>query len=291
MPDADGLVKEKVLSAIACIVQATNEDSAKVQPMIKLLGFIDIDVHLCIQLVGISHEDAEQIGLTSLRCLTSIAKGLQAPPDVPLDLEQETSKSQFWAIGPGSAIQTHILDMIHKTMQALNRNGEIVEAACAIFRAGFTENESNPFVFSTRVVVNFILQADFNTPRLGSVIGTACSLISSSAMDLKNNVDDLLQSLLTWISGLLQNLSGMLLSFQHSNSQVTDYSHLDPTNDPEIAQNCIDGICRLMNRHIRLFMESQPFSLIEHNFMFTLKALTGRDPLPKASAAEFWVRF
>lgn len=208
IPGADGLVKEKVLGGIACIVQAINGNEAKIPPMVKLLGCIDIDVSLCIQLASVGHENAEQAGLTSLRCLTSVAKGLQVSPNVPLDLDQETSRSTFWTTGAGSAVQLHVLDVIYKIMKALTHSGEIVEAVCAVFRAGFAEKEANPFVFSTPVVVNFIVHADFNTPRLGSVISTACSLISSRAMDPHNSDGNLLQSQLAWISGLLQTLSG-----------------------------------------------------------------------------------
>jgi hypothetical protein len=34
----------------------------------------------------------------------------------------------------------------------------------------------------------------------------------------------------------------------------------------------------------------QPPALLENLFMFSLKAMTGRDPLPKSASADFWVR-
>lgn len=64
----------------------------------------------------------------------------------------------------------------------------------------------------------------------------------------------------------------------------------EPANDPEIAQTGIDFVYRLLPHNINFFME-QSSALLENFFMFTLRALTGRDPLPKYAAADFWVSF
>jgi hypothetical protein len=63
---------------------------------------------------------------------------------------------------------------------------------------------------------------------------------------------------------------------------------LEPSNDPEIAQNGIDLLYRLIPTYVNNLLSHQPSSL-EFLFVFTLKALTGSDPLPKISAADFWV--
>ena len=47
---------------------------------------------------------------------------------------------------------------------------------------------------------------------------------------------------------------------------------------------------RLLPKHPEMFMSHQPPSSLEYLFMFALEALKGNDPLPKATAAEFWVR-
>jgi hypothetical protein len=64
----------------------------------------------------------------------------------------------------------------------------------------------------------------------------------------------------------------------------------EPANDPEIAQTGIDFVYRLLPHYINIFME-QSSALLENFFMFTLRALTGQDPLPKYAAADFWVSF
>jgi hypothetical protein len=60
-------------------------------------------------------------------------------------------------------------------------------------------------------------------------------------------------------------------------------------NDPEIAQVGIDFLYRLLPAHVNIILEQQS-SEAEYAFMFILKALSGRDPLPKFAAADFWVR-
>jgi hypothetical protein len=64
----------------------------------------------------------------------------------------------------------------------------------------------------------------------------------------------------------------------------------EPANDPEIAQTGIDFVYRLLPQYINILMQ-QSSTLLENFFIFTLRALTGRDPLPKYAAADFWVSF
>ena len=64
---------------------------------------------------------------------------------------------------------------------------------------------------------------------------------------------------------------------------------IEPANEPEIAQNGIDFINRLVPTYLNVLLNHQPPSLVEFLFMFAIKALTGRDPLPKFVAADFWV--
>lgn len=47
---------------------------------------------------------------------------------------------------------------------------------------------------------------------------------------------------------------------------------------------------RLLPSHVRILIE-QPPAAQEFLFLFALKALRGRDPLPKFASADFWVRY
>lgn len=54
-------------------------------------------------------------------------------------------------------------------------------------------------------------------------------------------------------------------------------------------QNGIDLVSRLLTRSPATFIGLQPSDAIEFFFLFTLQVLDGKEPLPKAAAAEFWV--
>lgn len=212
----DSLVKERVVGAIAAVVQALPRESEKMSPVTQLVQFIEGDLEKCHTFVLQGNiEGAEAHGLEALRCLASIAKGLQVPSDVPVDLDGATGSgpsNQFWTVEDGAFVQKRIQEIIERVMLLLPQSGDIVEVACSVFRAGFTEKLPGPFVFVPTSVTDFIMKATPLTPRLGAVITTACSLVSSQIIEPSDTTDDLLQKLLTWLVIILQSFGGMFPS-------------------------------------------------------------------------------
>lgn len=208
MNTADGTTKERVIGAIAAIAQALPTDHEKQSVITRLLQFITTDVDMCQQYaVLVRPEEAEQVGLTSIRCLLSVAKGLQALNDVTIDLEADEITSSYWIEGAGRSVQASIINLIERTIQALPLNGEVVDTACTIFRAGFAETNPGPFVFSSVLVTNFLLQASPQTPRTGAILSTACALISSHTSQSTGRIDGQLGALFTWVSGFMDGMS------------------------------------------------------------------------------------
>lgn len=276
----EGSAKEGVMEGIASIIQAIEYQTAQIAPLAQLLSFIDVDVEQCLRLLSLNpvpdsdnsteassnYAAAAEIGLTALRSLESVAKGLRTPADRPVDLERSAEKSPFWINGEGSVIQQRIMSTMDRIFDALRGRGEIVEACCWVFRRGFGEREPGPFVLPAGTVAQFLVQADSQTPRIGLVIGTACSLMSSYKSG--DRIDEPVDLLLKWLIQLLLNLG-------------------EPSNDPEIAQNGIDFLSRLIPVYLGTLL-NQSSSSLEYLFVFTLKALTGNDPLPKIASADFW---
>lgn len=64
---------------------------------------------------------------------------------------------------------------------------------------------------------------------------------------------------------------------------------IEPESDTELAQNGIDFVSRLVARRSSVFLQETASPEAESFFLFALKVLDGREPLPKAAAAEFWV--
>ena len=227
-----GYAKESVLGAIACLVQALPEEEPKVGPLDQLLSFVGVDIEECLQ-KALAPEDVQaeetgvplqnvpspqrpkqaqtplEQGVVSLRCLTAIGRGLQQPHDKPLDLEKEVV-SPFWTEGAGSDIQRRIFSMVSKLWDVFGEKGEIVEAACTVARQGFREFEPGPFVLPPALIAELLLKASPLTPRLGFVIGTASSFVSSYKRGTKGTgIHNVFDTLLTWVSQLLQAHGGM----------------------------------------------------------------------------------
>ncbi|KAH8598068.1 armadillo-type protein [Bisporella sp. PMI_857] len=284
----DSHVKEGIIQGIASIVQAIGTEEGKVAPLEQLLHFIEADVDQCLRLISSylsshpgpnsalpatnspnDYNTACELDVAALRCLAAVADGLQVPTDIPVDLEKKASRSTFWISGGGSIIQQRILSIINKSYDALSNRSDVIEAICRVFRGGFRELDPGPFVFTSATVAQVLLKANLQTPSLGHFISAAGSLISSHMYDEENeNVADVL---LKWNNHLLQSLA-------------------EPSNDPDIAQRGVELLSHFVSTYPGILL-SQDSSILEIVFVFTLKALTGSDPLPKYSSAEFWTTF
>lgn len=263
----DPVVKEKIVGSIAPIIQALPTEEAKIEPVQQLLQFVDQDVNSCIAAANQSDEqEANAAGSSALRCLLSIAKGLQVPADVPVDLEQETPTSSVWIEGAGAPVQNHIMMLIHRVMDALKNSSEIIDIVCHIFRAGFTEREPGPFVFSPALVTQFLLQGNLRMPRPDLFIGTACSFINSFRE--VRRIDKEASALLAWLVGFLQG-----------------------STDVDIATSGIQFLNSLMPAYNNVLLGSLTPQSTEFIFMFTLRALTANDAMPKYAACDFWSVF
>ncbi|KKY36405.1 putative importin 13 [Diaporthe ampelina] len=65
----------------------------------------------------------------------------------------------------------------------------------------------------------------------------------------------------------------------------------EPDNDPDLTQSGIDFLNRIMSRYPEALLQLQPTSDLEFFFMFALRVLDGKEPLPKGSACDFWSAF
>ncbi|KAI9818503.1 MAG: hypothetical protein M1827_000562 [Pycnora praestabilis] len=272
-PTAETFTKERLIGAIAAIVQALPSDEAKVEPLQHLLDFIEQDVGICISCISAGqYEDAQIAGVTALRCLTGMGKALQVPDDVPIEVDADTTKTSLWDNGAGLSVQARIIKNIRRVLEALRHDGEIMEAACLAFRAGFTETLPGPFVFAPQVITDFILGTELDTPRLGVILSTACVLITTHATDSSTRVDYEAHALLRHVLKLIDQLE-------------------DPTKDMEVAQNCIDFVGKLIPRYLNVLLSIEPQHELQSMFLFTIKCLRGNDILPKRAAASFWSLF
>ncbi|KAI1129600.1 armadillo-type protein [Nemania abortiva] len=292
--ELDSLAEERVVGGIAAILQSLPSEEHKLNAVKRLLAMVGIDVAACLQFKStqinalvdqndpmvlrafdiserpaspvLAHEVALQLAIRSLRCLCSIAKGLQAPVDLETDDEAvQTNTSQDL-----ERIHLDIIEILVQLKDLFSNNAEVVDVICAILRAGFSENDPGPFVFPPQAVTELIVSNWQN--RIPAVVNTASAFASSlNAGRFKQHVIPTLGTLLPWAFNLLHQLP-------------------DPETDPELSQYGMEFAQRVLLRRPEVLM-SQTSNVLEFLFGFAMKLLNGNEPLPKGAAAEFWTTF
>ncbi len=214
---ADTAAKSRLLGAVASVIQALDSEESQARQLQILVGIVELDVFDCQKLVAAQQlAQAEEAGVAALQSLARIGKAMQAPDDIPIDLESEAPPSTFWHQGPGAAVQSQIVRFVGHVCDALPQSDAVVEAACGVFKSGFTEKTPGPFVFSSHVTTAFLLSSRIDTPRLGLILSTACALISSHSTNSSRRIDQEAQALLGHVIQLVHQLGGELE--MHSNA-------------------------------------------------------------------------
>ncbi|KAK0622864.1 armadillo-type protein [Immersiella caudata] len=287
----DSIAEERIIHAIASIIQAIPQENIRLSTFNELYQIIREDIIRAQQLKhkpallnlgdpnyarGLeswnntqpapeAEEIALQISLRALRCLSNMAKGLQDTKEPSVNLDDEEQPAQV--LGPLYLMQTDIFNMMYSVRLNFDRSGEVVEAICNIFRAGFSETVPGPFVFPAEMVTKFFTEQLCWCPSFGTLLSTACSFVGSLYRGPKTNVPSQLSLVAYWAVNSLWILAGYA--------------------DTEISQNSIVLLDKITGRYPELVFKL-PTELLENFFRFTLKVLSEVEPLPKGAAADFW---
>lgn len=290
---ADELAKERVICAISYVIQALPSEEEKTSPISVLLGLIQKDVELCLSLAQQAHFDsAKEAALLALRSLTGMGRGLQVPDDIPILLDPERGTSRpisVWEDEKGIIIQTQIVQMIQAVVVAMHEDPEVVDAACCIFKTGFTESSPGAFVFPPHVTAQFLLGRAANSRRVETVVATAATMISSHSTEGAVSIAPQARALLEMVIVLAERFQGKYLFNPQDDANLANRSHLDPQSDPDVAQSIVEFLNRLTSKYIEVLVAYEPKSRMELLFLFTLDCVSVREPLAKKAACSFWV--
>ncbi|KAH8889540.1 ARM repeat-containing protein [Thozetella sp. PMI_491] len=294
-PAIDAIAEERILHGIACIIQAIPDEAHRLEAFGQLYSFVKRDFEESIRIktrpetvtqsdpavlraVDPSSHDGVvtpdnislQLALRAMRCLASMAKGLQDVKEYAIDLDggpQMTRRSDGL-----TAVQSDIMNLIAGIQGTFNTSSEMASVICNVLRTGFSEVEPGPFVFPPELVTEFLTKQTFQTPGLGTFMSTACSLVGSLYRGPRVYVPPQLAKLLPWILSMIQALPA-------------------PDSDSEISQNGIYFVERVISKYPDLVFQVQPPSLLEYFFFFCIRVLDGQEPLAKNSVTDFWVAF
>lgn len=268
-PTCDQWTKQKVLGAIAAIVQALKPESAKVPPLIALLTLVEQDAREAKKWADDGDtEMAEMMGVTSLESLATIGKAMEVPPDVPIDIydddEQPAAKANFWQSEEGQSVQLRIVSCF-SVLSVVGTYREAIEAACQVLKSGNRETEPGPFVLPASLTVSFVQQCSITTPAIETVLSTAAMLITQHSQQGSERIDDDVRSIYSSVAGMMKTLG-------------------QPSNDSSLAYACIELLKRLIPRYTHVLFGALDGFILD----FTLSAIDGFDSTPKKSACEFW---
>lgn len=222
----DCLSNEKVLGAIACIAQAIPDTTQRYLACARILELIEGDVELARALVTASdpssvpcqglrcfanlgeEPSALHVALGALRGLVSVGRGFQSPSEPPLDLDADNCRP--YTLGADLApLHGKIMGLVLRLSDTFGRNSEVTELICSLLRCGFSETDPGPFVFHPETVAKFLMSHTGETPRIGLLVSTGCSFMSSMHSHECPDRQKILAALLGWVVGLLKQMSGM----------------------------------------------------------------------------------
>lgn len=276
---------ERVAEAIASVIQAVNSEPEKANLLGKLLGPLYQEATQACQ---IARDGQQEMALTSalrtIGCTASIGKGMRAPDEAVVDLVSDDgveadSGKDFWTNDPhGLELKTLIVRILECLVGNFATEGDILESACDVLRAGYTEKSPGPFVLPPQVTVNLVRSVDTTSARFPVVMATASAFLASRASKPWNPSD-----IHAEVVELILHVYSLLVKMAQDPAQY----------DPEAAHSCIEFLSRLLPKYATvLFSLIDPAvghaAVVPTILQFTIATLKGPDPLPLRAACAFW---
>ncbi|KAJ5775408.1 uncharacterized protein N7511_000419 [Penicillium nucicola] len=280
-PTATVSTMPKVLEGIATIIQNLQTDEEKVQTLERILGFFVQEANTArAEVTGPEYESGRARGHLVLSCIASIGRGLRSENDEPINIDSQADGNpyppSFWNAGPGAEAQRLIMEAMRLLIVDFPVDNSIIEAACDILKAGYTET-AGLFVFPPSMTVDFIKSFPLGISGTDVIMATASSFLASHAshaMNIRSEAAALIDHVAQLFSSMLQN---------------------PDLYDPETANAGIDFLARLLPKYYPILFTSGPELSPESPLVvllhFTLHALTRPEPLPLRSASLFWIAF
>lgn len=212
------LPAEKVFGSLACLCQANPNMAEKYDLCNDMIQVLRQELHnsstataernadLCCQ-DAVDDDPKLHQALRILRCISSISKGFQVPSDGTVDVDGKPTAYNL-VDSELSRLQEKIVATLMDIQSVFSNSNEVTELICGILRSGFSETEPGPFVLPHVDVAHYLTRHTISTPRIALLVNTSCSFVSSLRNSPVENT--LSNTILSWITGLLQQMDGML---------------------------------------------------------------------------------
>ncbi len=214
--DIETSTKERVIGAIAAIVEALPTDEDKIMPLAQLVQSVEKEAAYSVKAMEASQAEVfQESGLSALKCLASMGKALQAPDEAVIDLDAEGPISTFWTNGRGTQLQAKVIRIFETITGLMKWNSDIIEAGCQILRAGYKERIPGLFVLPIKVTVDFVLATTLDTARLDQVLDTAGVMLVNRSGQREAAMTDAASSILGHLLGIvaMMNCKGIRVQY------------------------------------------------------------------------------
>ncbi|KAL8734875.1 MAG: hypothetical protein Q9166_001227 [cf. Caloplaca sp. 2 TL-2023] len=265
--------RERLVGAIAAVIQAVSSESDKMESFSRLLGNVEVDVQACSDHAQLGERaGAEELGLCALRCLTAMGKYLQEPDDNTVDLESEPiGQNKLYEVTIWTPYQVRILRAMGAVSEALGtNNGDVVEGVCQVFRSGLKSKFPGPFVFAPSVIEGYVVSTSIQSPRLEYVLDTAGAMLSAHTRSGVTKIDPSAARFL-----------------DHSFQLLASMSYI-PTNEPEVSSSCIELVTKYIPPYLHIFLDPGRRYHVTNFILFTIQSMLCKELMPRRSAAFFW---
>ncbi|EED18113.1 importin 13, putative [Talaromyces stipitatus ATCC 10500] len=282
---------ERVVEGIAAVAEALPSKEAKAPYIEELLRpFFSQSVSAREDAQRGDIEAAHSRAQLALKCIAGIGRGLRADDSKVIDLESEEISSDdnsFWNTSP---IQEQLRQCLLVYLDGFPLEHEIIEGICEVLKAGFTE-KTGPFVFKPSITAHFLMAIPVGAAGASDVVmSTACSFLASYQRTPEK---------------VQEETASLFIHVYWTFSLMLQY----PENyDPEVANSGISFLTRSLPKYheILFSLTSAPsvstfriaapppnmnmeVPVLQTILNFVSNALSGREPLPLRSAAQFWV--
>ena len=263
-----------IFESVAAIIQALPSEEAKIEPLKELVNVLFRQGARLEEMRRHNDEDVNSAAASFVRSLAHIGRGLRAPDETVVALDDEPHpQSGFWISGSGAEVQHMILQALTQILQAFPSN-EVTTVACEVFKAGYTEKDPFPFRFAPSITAQFLvplIQKDH--PRIGEILATASSFLASYA----------------WNNNAVKDEYGQIIQAVCGNQrQILDESAAgQQSSDPDFANGSLELLESTMLRYGGLLLGLDPSNL-STIFEFAMFSLKTPDILPRRAATKFW---
>jgi hypothetical protein len=267
--------RHRLFGAVAAIIQGIPTEGDKVVPLVQTFALISQSSEGALK-------DSAEAGLLSamdiLQTLAAVGKGLRAPPEESIDLDDQPSmdETNFWAHGGGKDVQRSVKNAIDQALSKYPEEPLLIEATCDILKSGYTELHPSLFKFDAEYSASFLSRnIRIDSPRIGLIIDTASTFLASNASNPEIIRTEFLQlsSSVTWCQRAL----------------LDSYAATKLYDDHEFTHSSLDFFTHVLPKYGYFFSDKSLSKAWQVLFEFALLALENPDTLPRRSSAQFWV--